>query len=581
MAATSSPRLEAPGLILAARQLKNDRLVKIFESFLEERASLYRVVIQAIVVIWSGGWLYGPQPVLVKDAQAVFAVAVGLLVFAVLWMALVRKKVIPAANWLDAAGFAMNLLFIGIQIYLAFILLIPLNAFLPFITIAAVARYGRRAIKPVLVATFTLLIVTAPSGYWLSRPAYFLYAVALTIVLPLMVARMVTAMQEIAFQALASRDAQSRFISTMSHELRTPLNALINCSQLVETDNMPVDQQELMNAVAVNATALRHRVNEVLDVASIDGGRLHLQRRPFSLHNIVQTVRAVTVNAASAKGLSLTFRLEAPESAYLVGDEGRIEQVITNLVTNAIKFTPAGGLVDLLVEAQPQASEWRVSITVTDTGVGIPSDKKEAIFSPFMQVSSGSNRTEGGVGLGLFVARSVSDLMSGKLTIRDNPVGGSIFNWSFLAEVAAVDSGVLVDLKQLLATHRERVNPVHCLVFEDLDTNRLVIRNLLERAGHRVTFHNDGYNAVARIRETQPHIVFLDLHMPEKSGWNVLQDIGAEIATLPPIVVLTADMRTESIRDAFELGVAGYLSKPINAHELLNAIKRIPSASDA
>jgi two-component system sensor histidine kinase RpfC len=531
------------------------------------------VIIQAIVVIWSGGWLFGPQPVLVRDAQAVFPVAVGLLVFALGWMVLVRKRVIPAANWLDAAGFAMNLLFIGIQIKLAFILLIPLNAFLPFITIAAVARYGKRAIRPVLIATFVLLIVTAPSGYWLSRPAYFLYAVALTIVLPLMVARMVTAMQEVAFQALASRDAQSRFISTMSHELRTPLNALINCSQLIETDRMPAAQQELMNAVAVNAMALRHRVNEVLDVASIDGGGLDLRLRSCSLQNILETVRAVTAPAAAAKGVSLTFRLDAPETVFLVGDEGRIEQVITNLVTNAIKFTPSGGLVDLLIEARLQASDWRVSITVTDTGIGIPDEKKEAIFSPFLQLSSGSNRTEGGVGLGLYVARSVSELMNGNLTIRDNPSGGSIFNWTFTAKAAA-DSGISVNLKQLLATHREAVKPIHCLVFEDLDTNRLVIGNLLERAGHRVTFYNDGFDAVARIRDAQPHIVFLDLHMPEKSGWSVLRDIKPEIDSLPPIVVLTADMRTESIRGALELGVAGYLPKPINAHELLNAIQR-------
>lgn len=566
--------LEGPGLILAAKQLRNERLVKIFESFLEQRACVGRAIFQAIVVLWSGAWLYGPQPVLVKDAQAVFPTAVALLIVAIVWMLLVRRRIIPARNWLDAAGFTMSLLFIGIQTWLAFILLISLNAFLPFLTIAAVARYGRKAIRPVLIATFILLLVTAPSGYWLSRPAYFVYAVLLTVVLPYMVARMVTAMQEIAFQAIASRDAQSRFISTMSHELRTPLNAIINCAQLIETDPMPPEQRDLMAAVSVNATALRHRVDEVLDVASIDGGRLRLKSKPLNMLDVMRTVQAVCANQASAKGVTLGFHFESLQTPYLMGDEGRIEQVITNLVTNAVKFTPAGGVVDLTMSAVPEGQDWRVTVVVSDTGIGVPDDKKDTIFMPFMQVSTGSSRVEGGVGLGLFIAASVSHAMQGALTVEDNPGGGSIFRWSFVAPAAVHDNASAVDMRQALAEHRASVRPQHCLVFEDMDTNRLVIANLLTRAGHRVTFHVDGFDAIERIRTAAPDIVFLDLHMPTKSGWDVLQEIRTQIASLPPIVVLTADTRSEAIAEAIDAGVAGYLSKPINAPELLAVLRK-------
>lgn len=569
----NAPKLEAPGLILAAKQLRNDRLVRVFESFLEYRACVGRALVQAIVTLWSFAWIYGPQPVLVKEANAVFPATVFLLGVAVVWMFLVRRKIIPQAEWLDAAGFAMNLLFIGVQTYLAFILLISLNAFLPFITIAAVARYGQKAVKPVLIATFVLLLVTAPAGYWLSRPAYFVYAVALTIMLPLMVARMVTAMQEVAFQALASRDAQSRFISTMSHELRTPLNAVINCSQLIDTDNMSDEQRGLMKSMTVNATALRHRVNEVLDVASIDGGRLQLQSKPLNMLDVMNTVKAVCANAASTKGVTLGFRFESPETPYILGDEGRIEQVITNLVTNAIKFTPAGGEVELLIAATPEESRWNVAVTVTDTGIGVPDEKKANIFAPFTQLSTGSSRTEGGVGLGLFIALSVSDAMSGKLAVTDNAGGGSVFRWTFTAPTAAVENSRSLDLRQALQEHKETVPAMHCLVFEDMDTNRLVIGNLLTRAGHHVTFHVDGTDAVERIRAAAADIVFLDLHMPGKSGWDALREAGDSIATLPPIVVLTADTRTDSIREAADAGVSGYLAKPINAHELLATIK--------
>ncbi|PPT77480.1 hybrid sensor histidine kinase/response regulator [Xanthomonas arboricola pv. populi] len=559
----------APGLILAARQLRNDRLVRLFESFLEYRACVGRVIVQTIVALWCFGWLYGPQPVLVRDAQAVFPTAATLWGVAVIWMALVRRRVIPPGEWLDAIGFAMNLLFIGIQTYLAFILLMSLNAFLPFITIAAVARYGQKATLPVLLSTFVLMLLTAPAGYWLSRPAYFVYAVALSVVLPLLVARIVSAMQEIALQALASRDAQSRFISTMNHELRTPLNAVINCAQLIDSDTLSAQQRELMQAMTVNAIALRHRVNEVIDVASIDGGRLQLHSKPLSLLDVLATVKAVCASAASTKGVALELRSDAAQTPDLIGDEGRIEQVITNLVINAIKFTPAGGAVDVLIAATQVQQRWAIAVNVTDTGIGIPHDQKAYIFTPFTQLSTGFSRAEGGVGLGLFIALSVSDAMGGSLSVRDNPGGGSVFRWTFELAAAAAQVCRPPALREALQQHAATVPPLHCLVFEDLDTNRLVIGNLLTRAGHRVSFHSDGSNAVQRIREAAPDLVFLDLHMPGTSGWDALRAARAAIAALPPIIVLTADTRTDSMREATAAGVAGYLSKPINAHELL------------
>ncbi|MCC4586026.1 response regulator [Xanthomonas sp. NCPPB 1067] len=570
----STSHRAAPGLIPAARQLRNDRLVRLLESFLEYRACVGRAIVQTIVMLWCLGWLYGPQPVLVKDAHAVFPTAVALWIISVTWMVLVRRKRIPQWEWLDAAGFAMSLLFIGIQTSLAFILLMSLNAFLPFITIAAVARYGQRATFPVLLSTFVLMLVTAPDGYWLSRPAYFVYAVALSMVLPLLVSRIVIAMQEVALQALASRDAQSRFISTMNHELRTPLNAVINCAQLIDTTAMPAEQRDLMQAVTVNATALRHRVNEVLDVASIDGGRLQLHSKPLNMLDVLTTVRAVCATAASTKGVTLSVRLEAAQTPYLLGDEGRIEQVITNLVVNAIKFTPAGGAVDLLIEASLTQQRWTIEVIVTDTGIGVPDDSKAYIFTPFTQLSTGFGRTEGGVGLGLYIALSVSEAMGGSLTVSDNPAGGSIFRWIFELPAAAADSSRAGDLRDALAEHARTVTSLHCLVFEDMDTNRLVIGNLLNRAGHRVSFHADGNDAVQRIFEAAPDIVFLDLHMPGTSGWDALVQARDAMATLPPIIVLTADTRTDSMREAAAAGVAGYLSKPINAHELLALLAR-------
>lgn len=573
MAGSVEP-LAAPSLILAARQLDNDRLVTMFGLVLEFRACIGRVCIQAIVTMWSGAWMYGPQPVLLKEAMAVYPVTVALLVVSLVWMVLVRRRIVPESGWLDGAGLAMNLLFIGIQTHLSFILLIWLNAFLPFIAIAAVARYGKKAIKPALIGIFVMLLLAAPPGYWLSRPAYLVFAVALTIALPLMIARMFLAMRGIMSQALASCDAQSRYISTISHELRTPLNAIINCAQLIETGSLHSDQQDLMRIVSMNANVLRRRVDDVLDVASINGGHLSLSEKPFNLLDVMGTVQAVCTNAAFAKGIALGLKFDAAGTPFLVGDEGRIEQVITNLVTNAIKFTPAGGMIDLVMAAQPLDSRWDITVTVIDTGIGIPEYKKEAIFAPFRQLSTGSSRVAGGVGLGLYIARSVSDAMGGSLTVEDNPAGGSIFRWQFAAQAAKTEGSRSLDLRKALSEHQETVPPLHCLVFEDMEMNRVVIGSLLSQAGHRVTFHTDGRDAVGRIQTAAPDLVFLDLHMPGKSGWDALRDMADAAINLPPIVVLTADTDSDSIRDATLAGVTGYMAKPINAHELLAIIKQ-------
>jgi CheY-like chemotaxis protein len=289
--------------------------------------------------------------------------------------------------------------------------------------------------------------------------------------------------------------------------------------------------------------------------------------------DVMTTVQAVCGHAALSKGIALGFKLESPEPPYLEGDAGRIEQVITNLVTNAIKFTPSGGTVDLHILAKSVAARWDIVVTVTDSGIGVPEDKKEAIFAPFMQLSSGLARAEGGVGLGLYIARSVSNAMKGKLSVYNNPSGGSIFDWQFSAPRSVGDNRGALNLCEAIDLHKTNVPSMRCLVFEDMEVNRLVVANLLSRAGHEVIFHTDGYHVVDRILAAHADIVFLDLHMPGKSGWDVLDDIAGTIATLPPIIVLTADTRRDSIRDAMANGVAGYLAKPIDAQELLDTLK--------
>lgn len=292
------------------------------------------------------------------------------------------------------------------------------------------AVYGHRAIAPAIASTALALLWAAPEGYWVSRPAYLAYALALTVLLPLVVASLVAAMRDIALRAIASREAQGRFVSTMSHELRTPLNAIISGIQLLEVGTVSVAQRHALATVATQAQALRHRIDDVLDVASIDGGRLQLRLHSCSLRSIMEGVQATCMPAAADKGVLLQLDGSEPD-VWMLADGGRIEQVVTNLVCNAIKFSPMAGEVSVSINAARSGDDWQVQIEVCDSGLGIEDADLEMIFSPFVQLSQGEARCGQGVGLGLYIVRLISDAMGGTISVGRSEAGGASFVWRF------------------------------------------------------------------------------------------------------------------------------------------------------
>jgi two-component system, sensor histidine kinase RpfC len=565
-------------LLEAASRIGNDRVSQVFAAFREERAAFYRVVIMALVFTWVQLWkAIGPQPVLVADAVAVYPATVAIFAISVLWWLAIRFKLVRTGAKADAVGTVANLVFIAVLLKPAFILLITLNALLPFIAISVGARYGKRAFHGSLLSIFAILLITAPDGYWLSRPAYALYAVALTIGLPLMVGRMLNALRDATIEAVIARDAQSRFISTMSHELRTPLNSLTNCAVLIDHEQLKPDQRELMQAVTYNANALLSRVNEVLDVAGIDGGRMALVSEPFRVAQVVRTAYAVCDGQAREKGVELDVSLGSDAAVSAISDGGRIEQAITNLVSNAIKFTPTGGRVGLRVERRPDTAPGQVNlrVTVADTGIGIPEHRKKDIFKPFHQISEGASRRFGGVGLGLYIVHSISEMLDGTLVVSDNPGGGTVFTWDFALPLSEDQSSAEPDsVLEALAEHRRTHSPLKIVAFEDVASNRLVLGRMLEMAGHKVEFHDNGQDAVARVRGAD--LVFLDLHMPGKSGYSVMEELKlARDEGLPPCVLVTAEISQRSVQAAKDAGIYAFLSKPIVATKLLDVIERV------
>jgi len=576
----SSRRAEPVTLSEVARRLRNPRIDRIVASFSEYRVSLMRTVITGFVVVWTAAWLHGPAP-MASESHHVVPLAAALFVLSTFWMLFVRSIPRRQNSVVDAVGHVTNFAMVAVLLKAAFMLAITLTAVLPFLSVAVGMRYSRRAFAASVVASVVILALAAPAGYWLGRPAYALYALALVIALPMTLYRMIVALREVSSEAIASREAQHRFISMMSHEMRTPLSTVIHSASLIDTAVMSEDQRRLVALLATNANALLHRVNAVLDVASFAGSNFALRHRTFAFDEVLSTVAAVCRSSASEKCIDFTLVRDASVDGLFTGDPGRIEQVLSNLASNALKFTPPGGMVQVHVALAEGAGGRDATIvcTVTDTGIGIPDSDKPRIFDPFHQLSAGESRRQEGVGLGLYIVRNVSEQMQGALDVRDNPAGGSIFSWRFLLPRAAPGARSVADasLVELLDEHRGRVAAQRCLVVDDNAANREIVGRILERAGHVAVFSASGEEALAALAAGTFDLVFMDLHMPGSSGWDVLGHIEVTRRTevVPPIVMLSADSSHDAVRIAFKAGARAYLTKPIAAQRLLDVIESI------
>lgn len=577
----SGKRAEPVMLSEAAERLRNPRIDRIVASFREYRVSLMRAVILGFIVVWTAAWLQGPEP-MALEAHRVFPVAGGLFLGATFWMLCMHAAPrLRRSQFVDAIGTIANYVIVCVLLKTAFMLVITLTAVLPFLSVAVGVRYSRKAFAASVVASVAVLIVSGPEGYWIARPAYALYALALVVVLPMTLYRLMDALREVSSEAIASREAQHRFISMMSHEMRTPLSTVIHSASLIDTSVMNDDQRRLVALLASNANALLHRVNAVLDVASFAGGRFNLRHQPFSFDEVLETVGAVCRPHAAEKRLAFTLSRDASVGGVFTGDPGRIEQVLSNLASNAVKFTPPGGSVEVRVELHEGVGgrDPTILCTVTDTGIGIADADKARIFDPFHQVSAGESRRQEGVGLGLYIVRNVSEQMHGHLHVADNPLGGTVFSWRFSLARAAegVRSVAEMPLVELLDDHRRRVASQRCLVVDDNAANREIVGRILERAGHAATFSASGDEALGRLAEAEFDLIFMDLHMPGSSGWDVLGriDVARRTRPIPPIVMLSADSSHDAVRIAFKAGARAYLTKPIAAQRLLDVIESI------
>lgn len=358
--------------------------------------------------------------------------------------------------------------------------------------------------------------------------------------------------------------AKSEFLSRMSHELRTPLNAIMGFAQVLQLDSMTEEQADGVAHILRGGRHLLALINEVLDVARIEAGALSLSPEPVAVSDIVR--HAVDLIRPLANQRGLTIVVESLPDTYVLADRQRLNQILFNLLSNAVKYNRERGIVRV---SSPAAAPGRVAIVVADTGAGIPSEKLALLFRPFERLGAEQSDVEG-TGLGLALAKGLAEAMEGSLTVESAVDHGSAFR----VELPATESPVA---QEKAAEHQPTAdsNSTGTILYieDNLSNVSLMERLVKRRPGVTLLHARDGLTGVKLVRERRPQLVFLDLHLPDTTGEEVLRQLWENPDTREiPIAVLSADATPSQRRRLLAAGATAYLTKPFDIAELLNFI---------
>jgi len=371
--------------------------------------------------------------------------------------------------------------------------------------------------------------------------------------------------EDLLLEARSSARARSAFLETISHELRTPLNGVLGMAQAIHREVLPASEARRLDILQREGEVLSRLLDDILDIVSLQAGRVELRPAPFRLEVFAQGLARLYAPAAAEKGVRFAVDVRDESAGLVVADETRLRQVAANLIANAIKFTAAGGSVEVSLTAGHE----RLALRVDDTGVGIPLDLQERIFEPFAQADDSITRDAAGAGLGLAICRQLVELMGGAIELWSEPgCGTSVTTTSPITRVA----------EEAAAHEAATFGARRVLVVDDNATNRLVLQTLLEGFGLDCQVAETGLEAVAACSAARWDLVLMDIHMPQMDGMTATREIRAReiCADRPrtPIVAVTASVLPEDLARYAAAGMDGVIAKPVSIEVLAAALHR-------
>ena len=380
-------------------------------------------------------------------------------------------------------------------------------------------------------------------------------------------------------QLMAASAAKSQFLAQMSHEIRTPMNAILGFAKLLEGEPLTADQQEMVHRINTAGRSLLSIINDILDFSKIEAGQLKIDHQPFKRAELLGHIQSLMGAVARGKGLTLGLQDETAIAGRLSGDALRIEQVLINLVGNAIKFTGRGGVTLRVKPVGITEASARLRFEIEDTGIGLSPDALARLFQPFTQADSGIARRFGGTGLGLSISKRLVELMGGEIGVTSTPGVGSTFWFELPFERLADEEtprGSAAEVKG------PRLQGLRLLVVDDSPINLKLAERVLQREGAEVTLMSDGQQALDGLRANPAgfDLVLMDIHMPVMDGLAATRAIREELGLVTlPVIALTAGVMADEKQNALDAGVNDFLPKPMDLDLMATMIRSYCSAS--
>lgn len=381
-------------------------------------------------------------------------------------------------------------------------------------------------------------------------------------------------------KAINELRSKSEFLSIMSHEIRTPLSGIIGMSDVLMNAKLPAKENENLKVLKYSADNLLNIVNDILDFSKIEVGKLVIERRPIDLQEFLKQIGNSITHRVELKGIKFNCEIDKDIPQFVLGDSARLQQIFTNLLDNAIKFTHHGHItLKASLIFREREEQCTIQFSVSDTGIGIPTDQLGHIFDSFTQASRSTSRKYGGTGLGIYLCKKIIRLFGGFLEVDSKVNKGTTFSFSLPFEIVSVPK-----ISQQKVHEEVSLKGLRVLIVEDNHINQFVIKQLLQQYDISFEAVEDGNQAIDILKSKNFDLILLDYHMPDLDGLKTLRKIREQSSPVIdrniPVIVLTADILDEVKHKILEAGCNDFLTKPIEQAKLLKSIQKIISEKE-